>query len=44
MPCLNLTIREIIDRVPPEFMCNVAKEFAYQVVITSRAELLRSIL
>ena len=35
--------RSVIDRIPPEFMSDTAKEFAYQVVITSKAELLRSI-
>ena len=35
-------IRTAIGRVPPEFMSNVAKEFAEQVVRTSRQALLRS--
>ena len=35
--------RSIINRVPDEFMSKTAKEFAYQVAITSRSELLRSI-
>ena len=35
--------RSIIDRVPPEFMSNTAREFAHQVIVTSRSELLRSI-
>ena len=35
--------RSIINRVPDEFMSKTAREFAYQVVMTSRSELLRSI-
>lgn len=35
--------RSIIERVPDEFMSGVAREFAHQVVITSRSELLRSV-
>lgn len=31
----------VIDRVPTEFMTQTAKQFAYQVVITSKTELLR---
>ena len=34
--------RSIIDRVPDEFMSDPAREFAYQILIASRAELLRS--
>ena len=33
----------IINRVPDEFMSSAAREFAYQVVATSRTELLRGI-
>ena len=36
-------LRSIIDKIPPEFMSDTAREFAYQVVVTSKAELLRSI-
>ena len=36
-------LRSVIDRVPHEFMSDTAKEFAYQVVVTSKSELLRSI-
>ena len=36
-------VRAVIERVPPEFTSETAKQFAYQVVVTSRAELLRSI-
>ena len=36
-------IRSIIERVPPEFMSEIAREFAYRVVVTSKIELLRSI-
>ena len=36
-------IRSIIDRVPPEFMTDTAKEFTYQMVVTSKTELLGSI-
>ena len=35
--------RLLVNRVPPEFMSDIAKEFAYQVVVTSKVELLRSI-
>ena len=35
--------RSIIDKIPPEFMSNTARDFAYQVIVTSRSELLRSI-
>ena len=35
--------RSVIDRIPPEFMSDIAKEFAFQVVVTSKVELLRSI-
>ena len=35
-------IRRAIGRVPPEFMSNVAKEFAVHVVRTSRQALIRS--
>ena len=36
-------IRTTIDRVPDEFMSEIAKEFAFQVVMTGKQELLRSI-
>lgn len=36
-------IRFIINRVPDEFMSETAREFAYQLLITSRSELLRGI-
>ena len=35
-------IRTAVERVPREFMTGLAKEFAVQVVTTSRQELLRS--
>ncbi len=35
-------IRTAVERVPPAFMSGVAKEFACQVIMTSRQELLRS--
>ncbi len=35
--------RAVINRVPPEFMTESAREFAFQVVTTSKAELLWSI-
>ena len=35
--------RSVIDRIPPEFMSDIAKEFAFQVMVTSKVELLRSI-
>ena len=35
-------LRDAIDKVPGEFMSDVAKEFAYTLVLTSRAELMRS--
>lgn len=35
-------MRMAIDQVPPDFMSGVAKDFAYQYLITSKAELLRS--
>ncbi len=35
--------RAVINRVPPEFMTELAREFAFQVVATSKAELLWSI-
>jgi hypothetical protein len=38
----NLEFKSVIDRIPPEFMSETAKEFAYQVVIISKAQLLRS--
>ena len=36
-------IRTIIDRVPTEFMGDIAKEFAYQIIVTSKTELLKLI-
>ncbi len=33
--------RTAIDRVPTEFMSDIAKEFAYQIIVTSKAELLK---
>ena len=33
--------RTVIDRVPIEFMSDIAKEFAYQIIVTSKAELLK---
>ena len=36
-------IRASIRKVPPEFMSDIAKEFACQVVMTSKKELLRSV-
>ncbi len=36
-------IRTAIDKVPPYFMSDLAKEFAYEVIIASRTELLRSV-
>ncbi len=35
--------RSVIDRIPPEFMSDIAKDFAFQVVVTSKVEMLRSI-
>ena len=35
-------IRTAIERVPGEFMSDIAKEFAFQVITTSKHELLRS--
>ena len=35
--------RNIVDRVPSEFMSDVAKDFAYQVLITSKTELTRNV-
>ena len=32
-------IRTAIDRVPTEFMGDIAKEFAYQIIVTSKTEL-----
>ena len=36
-------IQSIIERIPSEFMSDLAGEFAYRVVVTSKAELYRSI-
>ena len=36
-------IQSIIERIPSEFMSDLAGEFAYRVVVTSKAELSRSI-
>ena len=35
-------LRDAIDKVPGEFMSDIAKEFAFKLVLTSRAELMRS--
>ena len=35
--------RGVIDRVPTEFMSNVAKEFPYQIIVTRKTELLKLI-
>ncbi len=37
----NVEFRTIIDKVPPAFITDTAKEFAYQVMTVSRNELLR---
>ncbi len=37
----NSAFRSVIDRVPIEFMSETAKELAYQIVVHSKAELLR---
>lgn len=37
----ELDVRAAVQRVPSEFMSDAAKEFACQVVLTSRRELLR---
>lgn len=34
-------LRNVIDRVPSEFMSDTAKDFAYAVVVTGKSELLR---
>ena len=34
--------RTIVDRVPSQFMSDVAKDFAYQVLVTSKTELLEN--
>ena len=39
----NSDFRTVIDKMPSMFMSDIAKEFAYQVVISSKAELIRSI-
>ena len=36
-------IQASIGRVPPEFMSDLAKTFAYEVIITSKSELMRSV-
>ena len=36
-------IRTAIDRVPTQFMGDIAKEFAYQIIVTSKTELLKLI-
>ena len=36
-------IWDIIDKVPPDFMSDIAKEFAHKVIATGRGELLRSV-
>ena len=35
--------RTIVDRVPSKFMSETAKEFAYQVLVTSKTELMRNV-
>lgn len=40
---LDTAFYDAINKVPPKFMSDIAKEFAYKVVITSKAELLRSV-
>ena len=39
----DTAFRSILDQIPPEYMSEIAKEFAYQVIITSKVELMRSI-
>lgn len=39
----DAAFRAVIARVPPEFMSNIAKDFACQYLTTSKSELLRSI-
>ena len=39
----DVEFRSAVDRVPSEFMSQAAKEFAFQIMVTSRRELLRSI-
>lgn len=36
-------IRETVNRVPPVFMSDIAKEFAHKAIVTGRDELLRSV-
>ena len=36
-------IWDIIDKVPPDFMSDIAKEFAHKAIATGRDELLRSV-
>jgi hypothetical protein len=38
----NSAFQSVIDRIPHEIMSGTAKELAYQIVVTSKAELLRS--
>ena len=40
---LDTEIRSIIECIPPEFMSDIAKEFAFHVIVTSKIELMRSI-
>ena len=35
--------RTVVDRVPAEFMGDIAKEFAYQIIVASKTELLELI-
>jgi len=39
----DAAFRNVISRIPPVLMSDIAKNFAYQFVITSKAELLRSV-
>lgn len=39
----DASFRAAIDRIPPDFMSDAAKDFAYRAAIESKSELLRSI-
>ena len=39
----DAAFRSLLDQIPPAYMSVIAKEFAYQVMITSKVELMRSI-
>lgn len=39
----NASFRAAIDRIPPEFISDAAKDFAYRAVVESKNELLRSV-